>query len=109
MSKPTLLCLDDTPEILTAYKRALKNSFNVVTARDPEQAAIHAPHVDAILSDWNLERETAEAFLNMFPNKPTVIVSARSHEVVLEHAWKILDKPCSTKEIESALLEALGM
>jgi CheY-like chemotaxis protein len=106
--KPTLLCVDDVPEILKAYAREFRNDFNVVTAQDPEQATILAPTADVILSDWRLETCTAKQFLSLFPNKPTVVLSGTPGEVELEHAWAILTKPCPARTVIETLLEALG-
>lgn len=109
MSKPILLCVDDVPQLLEAYKRGLGDTFNVLTASTPEQATILAPRADVILSDWRLEKCTAKEFLMLFPNKPTVVLSGTPHEVRLDHAWLILAKPTEMARVKSALQEALGV
>lgn len=109
MSKPTLLCIDDVPEMLRAYQRMFKDEFDVVVALDPEQAAIHAERADVILSDWHLDGCTARDVLLQFPHKPTVVVSGHPGEVRLEHAWLILQKGSDAEVLKSALREALGV
>jgi hypothetical protein len=94
--------------MLSAYQRAFKDVFEVITAETPEHAALFVDTVDIILSDWHLSTCTAQEFLQQHPDKPTVVVTGCPNEVGIDHAKFILPKPSSMAEIKSALQKALG-
>lgn len=110
-SKPTLLCVEDIPEIQAALRRMLKDEFEIETASTAAEAVgilSNGHGIDIVLSDWQLTDATAEGVVSLTEglHLPLVFHSSSSPEKMpVGHI--ILQKPCSKDKIIDALLYEL--
>ncbi len=85
MSCPTLLCIDDRPELLAVRKASLEPlGYSVLTATSTPTAMEMLSRMDihAVLVDYKAEGMDAEAVAfhikQRFPEQPVVLLSAYS-------------------------------
>src|SRR5215470_509230 len=110
MSKPLILCADDAPSFLLAWKTLLEdNGFRVLTAIDGKEALqIFLAHpVDLVLLDYHMPgmtgAETAEHIRAAKPDIPIALLSAE--DWMPESALEAVDAFISKGEATSRLLE----
>ena len=96
--------------ILNSFRRFFKHDFRVLTATTAVDAirTMHETRVDVVLSDWNLERTTAEAVLFLCDAMGVPVVVLTADTGIVPAAKWYLYKPASMIEIQEAVHEALA-
>ena len=116
---PKILCVDDEPNILQAFKRQLRGKFDLEVASDPNAAlellVSHGPFA-VVVSDMRMPGLDGVQFLNEIekrsPETVRVMISGNAERATPMKAindgrvFKFLSKPCSIGELESSLSEA---
>lgn len=117
---PTVLFLDDEPELTRGVTRALrKASFRVVTANSVEaaRALLASEDVHVVVSDEKMPDMSGSVFLSELraakPDVTRILLTGHGDLDVAQSAinraevFRFLRKPCSPDELESCLTEAL--
>ncbi len=118
--QPTILFVDDDPNILRAFSRTLRNQpYEVLTSRCADDALmiLKSGHVDLMITDefmpgmsgTGLASWVAENLPNVVrivmtgqPNIPTMLSAVNEG-----HVFRILTKPCNDLELVVAIAEGL--
>ena len=112
---PTVLCVDDEPEILQALRREFrKRPYRLVTARSGEEAIALATEArfDAAVLDVTMPgmsgHELLKALRRLDPELPIVILTGRPEDSVLYRsvflgADGFLEKPCDAEALDIQL------
>lgn len=118
--QPTILFVDDDPNILRAFSRTLRNQpYEVLTSRCADDALmiLKSGHVDLVITDefmpgmsgTGLTSWVAENLPNVVrivmtgqPNIPTMLSAVNEG-----HVFRILTKPCNDLELVVAIAEGL--
>ncbi|MCA9517693.1 MAG: EAL domain-containing protein [Myxococcales bacterium] len=117
---PTVLFLDDEPELTRGVARALrKASFRVVTANSVEDArtVLAREEVHVVVSDERMPDMSGSSFLSELrtekPDVTRILLTGHGDLDVAQSAinraeiFRFLRKPCPPDELESCLTEAL--
>lgn len=119
MSKGTILLVDDEPEIVEQYSRALKREgYEVDTAFSGEEGweKYQARYYDVVLADWRMEEMNGLQLLHnidqMHPFAKVIIITAFGDEsTAIEahhyHAFDYLKKPVKIYELLNKVQEAI--
>lgn len=119
--KPTVLFVDDEPELLDGIRLSLRKSFDVVTAGSgPEGLELLAADegdILAVVSDMRMPQMSGAEFLttvrNLHPDLPRILLTGQAD---LESAiaavneakiFRFLSKPCPPDTLRETLDEAL--
>jgi response regulator RpfG family c-di-GMP phosphodiesterase len=117
--KPTLLLVDDEPNILSSLKRLLRHEgYNIITAENGvaglEQMASH--EVGVVVCDGLMLRMTGAEFLlkamNMYPACMRIMLSGFTDPEVVDDAvcncdlFKFVAKPWDDKELLATIRDA---
>lgn len=120
-SKKGLVVVDDDEKVLQAFKRLFEGSFDVATFSDSEEALKYLKgkhNVAIIVSCIHLPGHGGLAFLkasqSMAPNAARILLTADQSLETLKRAvndtgiFMLLNKPCSSSELISAIQAGLG-
>jgi response regulator RpfG family c-di-GMP phosphodiesterase len=115
-----VLCVDDDPNILEAYRRQLRREFAIETARDAEhgfEAIRSAGPYSAIVSDMRMPGMDGIQFLArvkaMAPESVRIMLTGLSDQDVAMDAvnegsiFRFLTKPCPAEKLAKALHAAV--
>lgn len=117
--KPTLLLVDDEPNILSSLKRLLRHEgYNIITAENGmaglEQMASH--EVGVVVCDGLMLQMTGAEFLfkvlNMYPDCVRIMLSGFTDPEVVDDAvcncdlFKFVAKPWDDKELLATIRDA---
>jgi CheY-like chemotaxis protein len=117
-----ILVVDDEPDLLEFYSKALTTlGYQVTTQSDPQAALndlLRLPHAfDLLVTDLNMPRITgmqlAEGLRPVRPDLPIVLITGFSRFVPPDRleslgAVRLLPKPFSTGELAQAVRQALA-
>ena len=117
--QPTLLLLDDEPNILSALKRALRrDGYQIFTTTDPEEAfqILAANRIDVVLSDQRMPIMSGTEFLkrvkDLHPRTMRMVLSGYTEvqsitDAINEGAiYKFLTKPWDDEQLRANIAEA---
>jgi DNA-binding NtrC family response regulator len=120
MSKPTVLFVDDEPNVLNAWKRAFQREpYSILTARSGTEAIsiLRGLRVGAVVSDFSMSPgngiELLQQVREQYPDTPRIMISGNATLAVAQDAInscgviRFLQKPCSTIDLGIAIREAL--
>ena len=119
MSKGTILLVDDEPEIVEQFERALKREgYDVDTAFSGEEGweKYQSRYYDVVLVDWRMEKMSGLDLLReidqMHPFAKVIMITAYGDEkTAIEahhyHAFDYLRKPIDIDELLSKVREAI--
>lgn len=116
-----ILCVDDDPNILEAYRRAFGRRYNVYLAQGPLQGVDKlqlGPFYSAIISDKKMPLMDGINFLelaqHMFPGSYRVMLTGAPDDPAALQALhagtvqRLLAKPCPVQDMEKALQEGIA-
>ncbi|MEZ5481386.1 MAG: response regulator [Porticoccaceae bacterium] len=116
-----ILFVDDEPNILQAYQRTLRKSFNVVPATGGKQALEIAGKegpFPVVVSDMNMPEMNGAQFLSVmkekYPDTVRIMLTGNADQGTVVSAvnvgdvYRFLNKPCSPEEMTSAINAALS-
>ncbi len=118
MDKPSILIIDDEPQVLSLLTEALeRNGYQTFGAQDAETAWEHLKknQVDVIFLDLRMPAmdgvQTLERIRETHPTTPVVIITAYPRDLLVDRAMKLgafacLIKPFSMGDI-LAILDVL--
>jgi len=120
MSKGTVLLVDDNPEIVEQFARALRNEdYEVDTAFSGEEGwgKYQKRYYDVVIADWKMEKMDGLELLHnidqMNPSlaKVIIITGHGNEDSAIEahhsHAFDYLNKPVSNDELLAKVGEAI--
>jgi len=119
MSQRTILLVDDEPEIVEQYGRALRSEgYEVDTAFSGEEAweKYQAHYYDVVIADWRMEEMNGLQLLynidQMHPFAKVIIITGFGDEsTAIEahhyHAFDYLKKPVDMDELLNKVQEAI--
>jgi DNA-binding NtrC family response regulator len=115
----SILCVDDDPSVLEAYRRAFCRRYDVYLAQGPIQGLEKldlGPFYSVILSDKNMPLMDGIEFLEIaaqrFPGSVRVMLTGLADEPSTLQALRdgkiqrLLAKPCPLKALEKVVEEA---
>lgn len=118
--KPRILLVDDEPNVLSSLGRQLRNTYEVHTASDPEQALIElAPKkpYSVVVSDYRMPQMNGIEFLREVkarcPDTTRMILTGYAdldnaiRAVNDGHVFRFLTKPCEKEILLENLKEAV--
>ncbi|RCS59213.1 EAL domain-containing protein [Parvibium lacunae] len=118
-NQPTLLLLDDEPNILAALKRALRRDGYVIFATtDPEEAfqILAANRIDVVVSDQRMPLMSGTEFLkkvkDLHPKTMRMVLSGYTEVQSITEAinqgaiYKFLTKPWDDEQLRANIAEA---
>ena len=119
-SNISILCVDDDPNVLEAYRRAFCRRYDVYLAQGPVQGLEKldmGPFYSVIISDKNMPLMNGIEFLDLarqrFPGSVRLMLTGLADEADTQMAVKegkiqrLLAKPCPLRLLEKALEEAV--
>jgi len=109
-TKPTLLCVEDSPPIMRVLIRTLEKSFKVLTSSTEEEAIqiLAKDNVDIILADWQLETTTSKKVYELSKDlRVPFVFHSSSDPSEMPGGVLILQKPCSSRKMEETLFYEL--
>jgi two-component system NtrC family sensor kinase len=120
MKKPSILCVDDEPFVLSALKRVMRREgYTVLTAASAPDglALMEGEEVELVLSDQRMPEMTGIEFLQQvkarFPDTVRVILSGYVDVGVMVDAinqgeiYRFLTKPWNDDELRAAVRQCL--
>ena len=119
MSQGTILLVDDEPEIVEQYARALRSEgYEVDTAFSGEEAweKYQARYYDVVIADWRMGKMNGLELLHnidqMHPFAKVIIITAfgkksTAIEAHHYHAFDYLEKPVDIDELLNKVQEAI--
>lgn len=120
-ARPRILCVDDEPHILNAIARSLRSSLDITIAESGRRALEIMCEADepfqVVVSDMKMPEMTGAVFLaharRQFPDTVRILLTgfAELENVVRAvnegHIFRFLAKPCSTKDLLSAIQDGV--
>ncbi len=116
-TKPSILLVDDEPNILSSYSRGLRKNWNLITASSGEEglAAIREHGSFAVIvSDYNMPRMNGISFLTqaleLAPESVRMMLTGEGDFHIATRAvnegniFRFLTKPCSLENLEKSLV-----
>lgn len=116
MSEHTVLLVDDEPNVLQGYQRALRKRFRLETALCSEEALTAVNFLGpfaVIVSDMNMPRENGVQLLQKIiarsPDSVRIMLTGNADQqtavdaVNLGGVFRFLNKPCSPEQLGDAL------
>lgn len=120
--KPSILLVDDEENVLSAYKRSLRQQFTVLTANGGEQALeiLHSQHdIPVVVSDMRMPKmdglQLLEHIKHDFPNVVRVMLTGNADQQTAIEAinrgeiFRFHTKPCSPEDLAHTILEGIEL
>jgi len=120
MSCQKVLLVDDDPNVLRGYERALRKQFEIETALCSEEALTAVNFLGpfaVIVSDMNMPRENGVQLLQRFmrdsPDSVRIMLTGNADQQTALDAinkscvFRFLNKPCKSTELGKALAEGI--
>ena len=117
----SILCVDDDPNVLEAYRRAFCRRYDVYLAQGPVQGLEKldmGPFYSVIISDKNMPLMDGVEFLDLarqrFPGSVRLMLTGLADEEDTQTALKVgtiqtlLAKPCPVRTLEKIVDEAVA-
>ena len=116
---PKILCVDDEPSILEAFKRQLRNSFDLdvaVMAKTALSMIVEKGPYGIVVSDMRMPEMDGIEFLKevrrMSPDTVRLMLTGNSDQETAARAvnegniFRFLTKPCASDDLKKALMDA---
>jgi DNA-binding NtrC family response regulator len=120
MSQHAILMVDDEPQILNAFKRALRReSYILMTASSGAEALslLEAREVSLVISDYNMPEMSGLEFFktvkHLYPHLLTIMLTGQAQLEVAVQAineagvYKFIQKPWNDADLKLTILRAL--
>lgn len=116
---PSLLIVDDDPQILAILLEIFSEEYRCTPARTVEEALNHLPsqNYDVIITDISMPGLSGEDLLGFIkkhnPKTPVIIITGSPEQQIIERllkkgAFDYLQKPFSLEEMERRVVRALA-
>jgi DNA-binding NtrC family response regulator len=120
MSQHFILLVDDEPNVLSSFLRALrKEPYSLITAQSAEEALkiLDARDISLVVSDYNMPHINGLEFLKQvrarFPHILTIMLTGQAELTIAVQAineagvYKFIQKPWVNEDLKITLLRAL--